>query len=238
MDESDLMNQKINQYQQLIASYVGKLFRDHFGKGPESAMVSIGSNSITVYFRNFITPSERVLLEQNHEMIIHQMRETLLQMMIPELASYIEIVTGVKPHEFYYDWSLHNKSGMLVAFCPEAIPGGQEANQEYEGKAGLEQEIINISHQAQKVPEEILSYEVNPRTLLIIRNGILVRIEKELIRLGHSELLKSAKRNLEKGFLHNNSSFESLLNRRVADCFVDWSMDSDKSVIVLILNAK
>lgn len=238
MDELNLMNQKINQYQQLIASYAGKLFRDHFGKGPESAVVSIGSNCITIYFRNFLTPSERVLLEQDHEMIVHQMRETLLQTMIPEFASYIEIVTGVKPHEFYYDWNLHNKSGMLVAFCPDPIPGGQEVNVEYEGKAGLEQEIVNISHQAQKVPEELVSYEINPRTLLIIRNGVLVRIEKELIRLGHNELLKSVKRNLEKSYLHNNSSFERILNKRVVDCFVDWHFDSDKSIMVLVLNPK
>ncbi|THF84708.1 DUF2294 domain-containing protein [Cohnella fermenti] len=232
------MNQQINQFQQLIASYVGKLFRDHFGKGPESAMVSIGSNSITIYFRNFLTPSERVLLEQNQETIIHQLRQALFQAMIPELASYIESVTGIKPHEFYYDWSLPNKSGMLLAFCPEPVPGGQEVSQEFEGKAELEQEIVSISQMAQKTPEEIISYEVNPRTILIIRNGILVRIEKELIRLGHSELLKGIKRDLENSYLHNNDNFENMLGKRVVDCFVDWNLDSDKSVIVLVLNAK
>lgn len=236
MDESNPMNQTIIQYQQQIASYVGKLFRDHFGKGPESAVVSIGSKYITVYFRNFLTPSERVLLEQDHEMIVDQMRETLLQTMIPEFASYIEIVTGVKPQEFYYDWSLHNKSGMLIAICPEPIPGGQDVNHDYAGKAEMEQEIVNISHQAQKVPEELVSFEINSRTLLFIRSGILVRIEKELIRLGHSELLKSVKRNLEKSYLHNNSSFEGILKKRVVDAFVDWKFDSDSSVIVLVVN--
>ncbi len=238
MDESELMNQTINQYQQLIASYTGKLIREHFGKGPESAVVSIGSNYITVYIRNFLTPSERVLLEQNHEMIIHQMRETLMQSMIPEFASYIEIVTGVKPHEFYYDWSMDNKSGMLVAICPEPIPGGQDVNDAYEGKAEIENEIVRISQQAQKAPDELISFEINPRKLIIIRNGILVRIEKELIRLGHNELLKSVKRKMEKGYLHNNSSFESILNKRVVDCFVDWNFNSDRSVILLVMKAK
>lgn len=238
MDESNLMNQKINQYQQLIASYAGKLFRDHFGKGPESAVVSIGSNCITVYFRNFLTPSECVLLEQDQEIIVHRMRETLLQTMIPKFASYFESVTGVMPLEFFYDWSLPSKSGILVAFCPAPIPGGQEVNHEYEGKTALEQEIVHISRQEQKMQEDVISYEINPRTLLIIRNGVLVRIEKELIRLGHHELLKSVKRNLEKSYLHNNSSFERILNKRVVDSFVDWHFDSDKSITVLVLNPK
>lgn len=171
-------------------------------------------------------------------MIIHQMRETLFQTMIPELASYIEIVTGVKPEEFYYDWSLDNKSGMLVAFCPEPIPGGNDVNAAYEGKAELEQEMMRISQQAQKIPEELVSYEINARTLIIIRNGILVRIEKELIRLGYSELLKSVKRNLEKSYLHNTSSFETILKKRVTDVFVDWKFYTDKSITVIVMNPK
>jgi hypothetical protein len=34
-------NQPIQQYQQTIASYMGKLLRDHFGKRPESVAVSV-----------------------------------------------------------------------------------------------------------------------------------------------------------------------------------------------------
>lgn len=32
MDESNPMSQQLNQHQQLIASYTGKMLRDHFGK--------------------------------------------------------------------------------------------------------------------------------------------------------------------------------------------------------------
>jgi uncharacterized protein YbcI len=112
---------------------------------------------ITIYLRNFITPSERVLLEQDHEMIVDQMREKLIQMMVPEISSYVEIVTGIKPREFYYDWALHNKSGMLVGVCQEPIPNGMTVNEQYEGREGLEKEVVRISYQAQKTPEEIYS---------------------------------------------------------------------------------
>lgn len=238
MNESVGMNQQMNQYQQLITSYTGKLLRDHFGKGPESVFVSIGHKFIVIYLRNFLTPSERVLLEQDHILIVDQMREKLMQMMIPEITSYIEIVTGVKPREFYYDWSLHNKTGMLVGFLPEPIPSSQPVNENYPGKQEIEEEIIKISKKAQKAPEALCSYEINSRMVLIIRSGILVRIEQELIRLGHGELLKGVKRNLEKSYLHHNSWTEAMFNRRVHDAFVDWNFDLDKSVILLVTQPK
>ncbi|AFC33384.1 hypothetical protein PM3016_6778 [Paenibacillus mucilaginosus 3016] len=232
------MNQKVNQYQQLIGSYTGKLLRDHFGKGPESISVSMGGHFVTMYLRNFLTPSERVLLEQDHEMIIHQMREKLTQMMIPEITSYIQLVTGVKPSEFYYDWALHNKSGMLVGFVPEGFEEAPEVNENYEGKQRLEQEINKISRLVQREPDEIYSCELNARTILIIRKGILVRIEKELIRLGHGELLKGVKRNLEKTYMHNNNNFDEILNRQVLDSFADWNYSQDKSVMMLVTQSK
>lgn len=232
------MNQQINQHQQLITSFAGKLLRDHFGKGPESVFVSIGDVFITIYWRNFLTPSERVLLEQDHILIIDQMREKLLQMMLPEIAGYIEIVTGNRPREFYYDWSLHNKTGMLVGICNEPFPYGQAVYEDYTGKEETEQELLRISQEVQKLPNELYSCEVNSRMLLVIRKGILVPIEKELIRLGHGELLKGVKRSLEKRYLHNNSWFEKILQRKVVDSFTDWDFELDKSVILLVLQPK
>lgn len=77
---------------------------------------------------------------------------------------------------------------------------------------------------------------INDRTILVIRNGILVRIEKELIRLGLEGNLKLAKRNLEKSYLHNINHFQRILNTKIVDVFVDWDFQLDKSIFVFILN--
>lgn len=82
---------------------MAKLLREHFGKGPESVAVSVSDCYIVMYFRNFLTPSERVLLEQNHFNIIDHIREKLMLALMPELYGYIEVVTGIKVREFYYD---------------------------------------------------------------------------------------------------------------------------------------
>lgn len=232
------MEDNLRKIQQDISSYTGKLFRDHFGKGPETVYVSLGFTFLVIYLRNFITPSEKILLEQDQEMTILQLRGKLMKSISPELKAYIEILTGIKIRELYYDWGFHNHSGMITCISEEPFTSKEAIVEDYVGKKQIDQEIVDISHQAQKAPEEVYSCEINDRTIVVIRNGILVRIEKELIRLGNDELLKRVKRNLEKSYLHNNSHFETILNRRVIDVFVDWDFELDKSAIVFILNPK
>lgn len=191
---------------------------------------------MTIYLRNFITPSESVLLRQNQEDIVQKTRDMLLQTLIPEIKAYIKILSGIEIKEFYYDWGLHNKSGVFVCIGASEAKIEESGGEEYNGKESLHSEINRISIQAQKEPEEIHSYLLNPRTLVIIRKGILVSIERELIRLGSSETLKLAKRNLETRLLHNSNMFGSILQTKVNDIFVDWDFNLDKSAIVMIMS--
>lgn len=124
---------------------------------------------------------------------------------------------------------------MLVGISREPFPGAGVVDEQY-GKQGVEEEDRSISCQAQKIPEQLYSLQVAPRLVLAIRDGILVRIEKELIRLGHGDMLKQVKRILEKSYLHNNNRFEAALGKHVADVFVDWNFDLDKSVILIVTN--
>ncbi|WP_235848313.1 Na-translocating system protein MpsC family protein [Litchfieldia alkalitelluris] len=222
--------------QKEVSGYTGKMFRDIFGRGPQSVYTSFGYTFITIYLRNFLTPSEKVLLEQDQVMTIQQMRDKLMETIIPELKTYIEIITKNKIREVYYDWNLHNRSAMITCISSTPFTSKPTINEGYIGKEDVNREIMAISKRAEKLPEEIYSCELNERTIVIIRNGILVPIEKELVRLGHGDLLKRVKRNLEKSYLHNNSHFETVLNKQIIDSFVDWDFNLDKSVILLLLN--
>lgn len=218
-----------------LASYIGRTLRENFGKGPESVFVSINQRIITVYLRNFTSPTESILLNKDQEEIVQTTRDMLMETLIPEFKAYIRVLTELEVREFYYDWNLHNRSGMFVC-----IASSSEHNLEnnYAGKAEIHNEIINVSKQAQKAPEGLTSFLLNNRTLVVTRKGILVPIEKELIRLGSSETLKLAKRNLEKRLLHNNENFEKILNTKIDDSFVDWDFTQDKSVIAFIISPK
>lgn len=233
-----LNEEALRKLEQDLSGYTGRLLRENFGKGPESVFVSLGYTFVTIYLRNFLTPAERVLLEQDQIMTILNLRLKLMQSLEAEFKANFEVITGKKLREVYYDWNLHNKSGMIVGITSEPLTPIEKINDEFDGRGALDHEIMSISSQAQKLPEEIYSCQLNSRTIVNIRNGILVRIEKELVRLGKGSLLKNVKRNLEKGFLHNDSNFESLLDQRVIDIFVDWDFELDKSVILFITNPK
>jgi uncharacterized protein YbcI len=226
----------LDQSQQTVelSSYIGKILRDNFGRGPEGVFVAIEHKFISIYIRNFLSPTEKILFQQKQEEMVQQTRDTLMKTLIPEIKAFIKIVTGMDIGEFYYDWGLHNKSGLFLGICSDV--SHSEEPIDYEGKDLIHHEIINLSKQSERAPTEINSYQLDSRTIVVIRNGILVSIEKQLIRQGYEEVLKIAKRTLEKGLLHNNNHFESILESRVIDIFVDWDFDLDKSVIVFITN--
>ncbi|UJF33480.1 Na-translocating system protein MpsC family protein [Paenibacillus hexagrammi] len=219
------------------SSFIGKLLRGHFGKGPESVFVAIGQPYITVYIRGFMSPTEKVLMAQKEEVILQKTRDLVMASLIPEIKAYLAITTGYEIGSFYYDWGLHNRSAMFVVMSgdTEMLPQENAVGQPQAMRDALHQEIINLSKQSEKQPDDIFSHLVNPRTVIVEREGILVAIERELIRMGMAETLKLAKRSLEKALLHNNNHFEAILGSRVHDIFVDWDFEKNKSVIVFCM---
>lgn len=218
-----------------ISSYTGKLLRDHFGKGPESVFVSVGSTYFNIYIRNFLSPIERVLLEQGQEMVVRELRMKMMDKLLPELREFLEENTGQRVRELYYDWGFVKCSGVIFGICERPFEFSDEVDEQYAGRNELDALINQISKETEKQPDLTYSCLLNERTLIVIRKGILVRIEEELIRIGHGEILRRVKSNLEKRDLQNSRQFESILRRRVVDSFVDWDFERNKSVIILIL---
>ncbi|MBM7691045.1 uncharacterized protein YbcI [Peribacillus deserti] len=217
-----------------IASYVGKLLRDNFGKGPESVYVSIAGPFIIIHIRNFISPMEEALLKQENENVVQNTREIVFQSLVPEIKAFIKGLTGIDINQFYFDWGMSNKSGVFVGIGNPLDEKSGVIKEDFPEKETLNRKIVDISAEAQKAPESMKTFLMNDRILLFIRDGILVTIEKELIRQGYGKILKTTKRILEKKFLHNYD-FESVIDRKISDIFVDWDFALDRSVIVFIL---
>lgn len=226
-----------NHFQNEIASHIGKMLRDAFGKGPQSIHVSLDRPFIVIYLRNFLTPTEKILLEQGQIQSIKHTRDIVMRSLIPEIKAYLQLLNGMNIHEFYYDWELRNHSGVFVGRQSEDRLSASSVPQErYEGKEGLHREIDEMSHRVQKRPDHIHSRMINKRTLLVVRGGILIDLSRELIRLGDEDHLKQALNHLEKKYLRDNKQLERLLNARIAEVFVDWDFQLDRSVIVFILS--
>ncbi|WP_127580505.1 Na-translocating system protein MpsC family protein [Paenibacillus koleovorans] len=227
-----------NHFQNEIASHIGKMLREAFGKGPQSIFVSMEPPFFVVYLRNFLTPTEKILLKQGQVRTIQHTRDLVMRSLIPEIKAYLLLLTGMNLSEFYYDWELHNHSGIFVGLQSEDVSWTSEADKQYEGEEELHREIRAISHRVQKQPEQLFSRMINKRTLLVVRTGNLIDLSKELIRLRDEEHLKQALNELEKKYLRDNKYVEQILGAKIVDVFVDWNFHVDRSVIVLIVRPK
>lgn len=229
--EGDTMEVKVQQSE--LSSEIGRLLRKHFGKGPESVFVTVASPYVIIYLRKFLSPIENMLLEDNHTMTVEEIRDKMMRKLNARIIDIIHSVTGLPIKEFYYDWSFENGAGILVG-VEEKPEKFFEYN--YPNRCDIEAIVDQISAEAEKHPDVTYSHMLNERTLVVVRKGILVEIEKQLIELGFEEALTLAKRKLEKSLLfREKEAIQQYLQKEVAEIFVSWDFAMDKSIIVFIL---
>jgi uncharacterized protein YbcI len=163
---------------------------------------------------------------------IQRTRDLLMENLKGEIQSQFEAYIKKEVKEIYYDWNLDGQTGMVLAL----ISGLDSNENNYKHSKKVNGVIDQVSIEAEKSPDVIYTVKIDDRKLIVVRKGILVSIERELINLGYEETLRIAKRNQEKRLIGEHiSTLESYLNRGVADYFIDWDFDGDKSYILFIL---
>ena len=216
-----------------ISSYIGRVLRETFGRGPAHVICTISSPFLVVHLSNFLSPMEKSLLaNQEGAVYVQKNRDLLMETIIKDITSYIEAALATKVDEFFYDWNLQTSTGMFIITLLKA-----ETNIiEYRNRKKVEQEIAKVTKFAQKEPEETYSMLLNKRQLLLVRKGIMVPIEKELLKFGFTEQLTIAKRELEKRLIKERiNNFEEYLNTKIIDKFTFWNFEKDTSYIIFIL---
>ncbi|WP_276353103.1 Na-translocating system protein MpsC family protein [Cohnella caldifontis] len=215
-----------------ISGYVSKLLRQNFGRGPQICQTFAGGKHMLVHIRGFISPMEEVLMREGSDFQVEKARTAIIDRILGELEGIIRVSLEREVKEYYQDWNFPNNSGVLMFELDESI--GESPHAAFDTRL-LEQEIVRISRLVQRAPDEIHTYVVSPRHYLVERNGILIAIEKALIKKGFAFELKSTKDELEKTYLHRQGRFDQICGAGVSDIFVDWSFKNDKSLMAFIL---
>lgn len=228
----DIQQRSRQNQEKELGSYMSRVLREHFGRGPESVYVSLDPHSVVIHIRRFLAPMEEVLLEQRGKEAIEELRETMMANMLPEMAHAIYQLTGKEDWSFFVDWNISNRSGMVTALHEPSIQH-QPSLAESPHQASLREGVRNVSQRTEKEPGTVHAHQINDRTLVVVRTDVLIMIEKELIRIGHRKSLKTVKRQLEKRLLYEEQ-FSQRLGVGVRDIFVDWDFDKDNSVVVLL----
>lgn len=212
----------------LITRYVGKLLRTHFGKGPEVLSVSLDERSIVLHLKKFITPIEDALLAQKDEKTFRYTRELMMKALVPALEIFVREELHLPFMSLYYDWNPENSSGVIVVL----LDAEADESEAYEGREEVHEQIVEILTKTQAMPHYIDSWWVDSKTLLVFRKGIAILLEKELNALGYTDILKTAKRKLEKDMLWKEAHIGRAVRKPISDLYIDWNFDRDDSVII------
>lgn len=217
-----------------VSGYISGLLRTHFGKGPSSVYVALQKPFVVIHLREFLAPTEKVLMSQNESARVQKIRDLLMDELNDEMKLDLLKLTELDINEIYADWNLENRTGLLILVLNEEgdeqtgeWPRGIDKNEFY-------QEVIDASRRAQKEPEKTDVFWLNARTVVIRRTGILIELEKEMIKNNFAENLKLAKRPLESRLIYN-SSLDRILKRNIIEAFTDWNFKKDIGYMVLMI---
>lgn len=225
------MEQSKEEY---ISSYISKLFRKNFGRGPQSCRTTLGKKHLVTYINGFITPMEEVLIKKGQNKYVDDARATIILHLLDEIRGLVKVTYDVDVAECYHDWNFPNNSGILIFVFEDQK--GEHFQTDIDLKA-LEHEVGRISMLVQKVPENIRTYPLSKSIYLVERNGILIPIEKALISQGFQKELQFTKDELEKSYFHRSGNFEPIFKNRVKDILIDWNFKEDKSLMAFVLDA-
>ncbi|MGO1058202.1 Na-translocating system protein MpsC family protein [Planococcus sp. FY231025] len=222
------------QVQTAITQYIEQFLESQLGEKPDQVTVTLHPPFLLVHLSGFLLPSEKMFVERGDWNRVLETRDLIIASMKAELITGLEERSGRKVLDLYADWNLANKSGMLIATMektplPEEFPWPEEVDQE-----AIRDIILMNSMHTQKKPDQTNFYWLSKKVLLVERIGILVEIEKQLVKNGIVEELRLAKRPLEHR-ITKLFNLESLLNGQVQELFVDWDFQQDNSYMVLLL---
>ncbi|MBX0314128.1 Na-translocating system protein MpsC family protein [Planococcus glaciei] len=220
-----------------VSVYTESFLEEHFGEKPEQVQVLFRPPFLLIYFTDFLLPTEEIFLKNGKWDTVLETRDILIQSVKDDFLKGLQKYSGHQPKNLYADWNLTKRNGLfIVTMEKENTVKGFEgpADVDYET---LEEIILLNSIRTQKKPDQTNLYWLNDQTLLVERLGVLVDIEKELIKNGVTEELRLAKRPMEYRIVEL-FNLESVLKSSVQNLFVDWDFQQDVSYMVLFLDKK
>lgn len=217
-----------------ISAYADDFLKAHFNDAPREMTVQFHPPFLLIHLKGFLTAPEQLLIRRGESKRVLENRDLLLNALKEDFLTGLNAAAKVQLDELFFDWNLEKQTGLLLAVAENGLE-----EDSYPPPVGIAEgpvkEIIQMnSALSQKKPEHTQLFWLNPAALLIKRSGILVDIEKELLKNGVAEELRLAKRPLEYR-LTELFNLDSCLPGPVKEIFVDWHFCKDLSYMVLLL---
>lgn len=220
-----------------VGSYVSALLRTHFGKGPSKLYITLNPPFITIQFQGFLAPMERLLVKRKEKKRVLETRDLMMTELKPEIIQGLREAALLEVSELYVDWDLEKETGMMIGILEEELRQKPILWPEEINEDVFKRKINEASYKAEKVPESTDLYWLSDWVILVRRTGILVQIEKELIKNGYMEELKLSKRPLERRLMLE-TALDTVIKQPISDIFLDWNFEADIGYTAFVLGPK
>lgn len=219
-----------------------EIYQSKFGTLPTSCQVVQSGPFLFVYIYGFISPMESILVRKGDLLSVETARNLIMNSVIDEIKGVIHGLLKVHVEEAYHDWNYMNNTGMILLVLDQPVEQIEHTSDRNPNEPStlihsnqLIDKVKEISALVEKVPESIKTYRLSDRIYIVERLGILIPLEKALLRKGFINELKYTKDDLEKSYFHRSGYFDDLFNQSVKDIFVDWDLNKDKSYLGFVL---
>lgn len=217
-----------------IAAYAAKFLKDYFGESASNIIVKYHTPFLLIHLQGFLLAPEELLVSRHESKRVLKSRDLLMNSLKEEFLQSLSSFSGIQGSELFFDWNLEKQSGLLLAVDSKGEDKSDFSIPLNADEESIKEIIEMNSALSQKKPEETDLFWLSSHILLIRRTGILVDIEKQLIKNGALDELRKAKRPLEyriKKFFN----LDYFLPSPVEEIFVDWDFNGDISYMVLIM---
>ncbi|WP_449538841.1 Na-translocating system protein MpsC family protein [Ferdinandcohnia sp. Marseille-Q9671] len=208
-----------------ISSFVSKLIKTKFGKGPETCFTTISDHYILVHIKKFMTKIEFELVNMDDIETANLIRTKIMKDLFDPLQETLEELCEKKISHLYQDWDFEKNTGVLLLI----VDVGEKVNTENTLEFMLlRNEVSRQSEFYQYQPNDLDMVKIGASVYIIRCSGYLLPIERLLMEKG-MHLLEERENNVRKNYQTNITRFNKIINKEIDDIFMIWDYEKDVS---------
>jgi uncharacterized protein YbcI len=219
-----------------IETVINELFNASFGADPKDVHVILDERCLIIRLENFLGKIMENLITTKDNDALRSTSELIMDYLLPDFLKEFKQISDLEFDSLYYDWDDDNLSGLIIGLIKDNHY--QQHEDYYPGKDKVHFQISKLTYEVEKVPDSTHSFWADANTLVIVREGLLIEIEKYLVKLDGENALRKAKRALEKPRIIENAKIPIIVKRMPIGVYLDWMFEMDKSVLIYVFEEK
>lgn len=218
-----------------LSTWLSKLLKKRFGKGPEACHMSVQGERLLIYTRQYMTPVEDVLKKSGRLELAHQVRAVVIDKVYGEFVEAASDVMGVRLDRYYHDWDYERNAGILMLEGEGAAEENAD-REEAQLKSRLFKQMMQVGSLVHKPPRSMSLLRFGPNVIVVECLGVLLHIEHVLAQQGDPKLLHERSLEIKHCYLSHKDGFEQAIGREIEGLFKLWDFDRDRSYTFFYLH--